>query len=356
MEIKHFSIFKYFSIIIPLLTGGCYAEIPFVGNRISAAGFNTNKSKAVFLSDAQVSKKARAISAFPDGGIPKILFRKSALYLYDMQGDKLQEIFTYSSNVRGFNSRVSFVNGKAAFSIRPKPGWDYELKHGLDRDIIDNYRGIFIYDLAKNEITRLTQKGIEPYLSPDGKYLLYFVQGSDYTNVRTIELANNNNRLLKKYDRFNYFFARAKFLDNSNILILKSPETCIRLNIATGESEELSFSKAKEQFEKEYPDDPADFLEYLPFKAIGIDINEYCHKNRKQWLKDIIEMKGDNFGYRRAVLEELYNTMDKNDLQTLLNRMDNYKEQLSSYEKLKYEVYSKKTIDFINYLIRNKKD
>ncbi len=137
---------------------------------------------------------------------------------------------------------------------------------------------------------------------------------------------------------------------------MKSPEICIKLNIATGESEELAFSKAKKQFEKEYPDDLADLLEYIPFKKFAIDINEYCHKNKKQWLKGIIEMKGDNFGYRKAVLEELYNTMDEKDLQTLLKRMDNYKEQLKSYEKLKYEVYSKKTIDFINYLIKNKKE
>jgi len=46
--------------------------------------------------------------------------------------------------------------------------------------------------------------------------------------------------------------------------------------------------------------------------------------------------------------------MSKKDLQVLLKEMDNYKEQLNSYEKLKYELPSKKTIDFINILIQKK--
>ena len=154
--------------------------------------------------------------------------------------------------------------------------------------------------------------------------------------------------------RFNYYFAKAKYLDKSNILILKSPEICIKLNIETGQSEEVSFKKAKEQFEKRASDKVAELVANLLYKKLGIDINKYCQKSKRQWRKDIIELKGNNFGYRKAVLEELNNDMSKKDLRVLLKEMANYKEQLTSYEKLKYELPSKKTIDFINILIQKK--
>lgn len=354
MHTKSFNMFKYLFIIVSLLLSGCHAKIPFVEGGISAGEFNDNKTKAAFLYNARVSKKATGISAFPDGGTPKILLQKSALYIYDISENNLQEIFTYKSDINRFYARVSFVNKKIAFSITPRLGWNYELKHAKNKDAADNYRGIFIYDLLKNTTTRLTQKGIEPFVSPDEKYLLYFVQDADYTSARTIRLDDNDNKLLKKFKRFNYCFAKAKYLDKSNILILKSPESCIKLNIETGQSEEVSFKKAKEQFEKRDSVKAAELVANLPFKKFGIDINKYCQKNKKQWRKDIIELKGNNFGYRKAVLEELNNDMSKKDLQTLLKEMDNYKEQLNSYEKLKYELSSKKTIDFINTLIQKK--
>ena len=354
MDTKLFNLFKYLFIIISLLISGCHAEIPFIEGGISAGKFNKNKTKTAFLYNARVSKKATGISAFPDGGIPKILLQKSALYIYDISENNLQEIFTYKADIDMFYARVSFKNKKTAFSITPRMGWNYELKQGKNKDTADNYRGIFIYDLLKKTTTRLTQKGIEPFLSPDEKYLLYFVQDADYTGAWTIRLDDNDNKLLKRFKRFNYYFAKAKYLDKSNILILKSPEICIKLNIETGQSEEVSFKKAKEQFEKKDFDKVAKLVANLPFKKFGVDINKYCQKSKRQWRKDIIELKGNNFGYRKAVLEELNNDMSKKDLQVLLKEMDNYKEQLNSYEKLKYELPSKKTIDFINILIQKK--
>jgi hypothetical protein len=354
MDTNSFNLFKYLIVIISLLISGCYAEIPLVKGGISAGKFNHNKTKIAFLYHARVSKKATGISAIPDGGTPKILFKKSALYIYEISGNNLQEIFAYKVDINRFYARVSFVNKKIAFSITPRLGWNYELKHGKNKDTAENYRGIFIYDVLKNKTTRLTKKGIEPFLSPDEKYLLYFLQDTDYTSVRTIRLENNDNKLLKKFKRFNYYFAKAKYLDKSNILILKSPESCIKLNIETGQSEEVSFKKAKEQFQKRASDKVSNLVANLPFKKFGIDINKYCQKSKRQWCKDIIKLKGNNFGYRKAVLEELNNDMSKKDLQTLLKEMDNYKEQLNSYEKLKYELHSKQTIDFINTLIQNK--
>jgi len=138
------------------------------------------------------------------------------------------------------------------------------------------------------------------------------------------------------------------------MLILKSPEICIKLNIETGQAEEVALKKAKEQFEKRASDKVAELVKNLPFKKFGIDINKYCQKSKRQRRKDIIELKGNNFGYRKAVLEELNNDMSKKDLQILLKEMDNYKEQLNSSEKLKYELPSKKTIGFINTLIQKK--
>ncbi|MBW2643227.1 MAG: hypothetical protein JRC89_07600 [Deltaproteobacteria bacterium] len=353
MNTKSFNMLKYL-FVISLLVGGCQAKIPFVTGGISAGEFNENITKAVFLYNARVSKKATGISAFPDGGIPKILLQKSALYIYDISGNNLQKIFTYKSDINRFYARVSFVNKKIAFSITPRLGWNYEIKHGKNKDAVDNYRGIFIYDLLKNKTTRLTQKGIEPFLSPDGKYLLYFVQDADYTSAWTIRLGDNDNKLLKRFKRFNYCFAKAKYLDKSNMLILKSPEICIKLNIETGQAEEVALKKAKEQFEKRASDKVAELVKNLPFKKFGIDINKYCQKSKRQRRKDIIELKGNNFGYRKAVLEELNNDMSKKDLQILLKEMDNYKEQLNSSEKLKYELPSKKTIGFINTLIQKK--
>ncbi|MEA3428434.1 MAG: hypothetical protein U9Q84_04315, partial [Thermodesulfobacteriota bacterium] len=155
MNVKALNMFKYLFIIILLLISGCHAKIPFVEGDISTGEFNENRTKAAFLYNARVGKKATEISAFPDGGIPKILLQKSAVYIYDISENNLQEIFAYKSDIDRFDAKVSFVNKEIAFSITPRMGWNYEIKNGKNKDVADNYRGIFIYNLRNYKTIRL---------------------------------------------------------------------------------------------------------------------------------------------------------------------------------------------------------
>jgi hypothetical protein len=110
-----------------------------------------------------VNRPARGISAFPDGGIPKSLFKKVTLCKFNTIQKSLITIMDYgplpySSGRWKFNLMVR--NDSVAFMIEPVSGWTNELKWGMDSIIYLKYRYWYVYEIRSGELST-TESEIE---------------------------------------------------------------------------------------------------------------------------------------------------------------------------------------------------
>ena len=74
----------------------------------------------------------------------------------------------------------------------------------------------------------------------------------------------------------------------------------------------------------------------ITFIEWGIDLSHIVPKSSKNYINDLVELKG-NVNYRKAVLEELKDQLNNDDIRDILKQIDKYKKHLEGYEKTKYE-------------------
>ncbi|MCK5371281.1 MAG: hypothetical protein KAQ62_22125, partial [Cyclobacteriaceae bacterium] len=69
------------------------------------------------------------------------------------------------------------------------------------------------------------------------------------------------------------------------------------------------------------------------------------------YIEETIYLKSDGQTTRRAVIEQIISRLDKQEIKTLLNEMNDYANGLEGLEKTEYEYYSKETYDGIQELL-----
>ncbi|HUX94442.1 MAG TPA: hypothetical protein VMV47_01810 [Bacteroidales bacterium] len=163
MFIRHFQI-KFILLLLSFSVAGCYGDIN-ISCEVQAPGcFDHDSLNLYFFHSAVVRRPAKGISAFPDGGIPKILFKKVTFSRYNMVQKSLETILDYGSmpwSSSRWKYNIYVRNDTVAFMIEPVSGWEKELKWGLDSAYYQKFRYLYVYQLRNGDISRYEPSGNE---------------------------------------------------------------------------------------------------------------------------------------------------------------------------------------------------
>ncbi len=263
MFIRHFQI-RFVFLILSISQAGCYGDINVSCEFQAPGAFDQDSLNLYFFHSSAVRRPAKGISAFPDGGIPKILFKKVTFSRYNMVQKSLETILDYgsmpySSSRWKFNIYVR--NDTVAFLIEPVSGWEKELKWGLDSAFYEKYRYLYIYEVKPKTISQHEPVGNEIFITPE---------------VPVSEM--------KKLT------AEVKYID------------------------------------------------------WGIMIDEISHAGKKQMIRDISELRG-NQEYRNALIEVLVDELTKEEITEIISDINTYLNKLSDYDHLLNKDYAKITIE-----------
>ena len=148
--------FLFFITTITLILSGCYGDINLTSEFNGGGVYDPDSINVFYFHSAEAYRPARGITAFPDGGISKVLFKNVSLYQYNILKKSLVTILDYgplpySAGRWKFNLMIR--NDSVAFMIEPVSGWTNELKWGMDSIIYLKYRFWFIYDIRSGELS-----------------------------------------------------------------------------------------------------------------------------------------------------------------------------------------------------------
>jgi hypothetical protein len=151
------------SIGLVVLLSGCYGGIHLTTSFGFGAAYSVDSTQVVFVKFIEFYRPAKGISAFPDGGQPKMLYVNSSLYKLDSQSQELLLIYDFGS-IRAHSARlrtnVRFTDSSVIFKIAPAPEWKLESKgpsRGVDSTMHNNSNDWLIYDLNTKIIKRIEE-------------------------------------------------------------------------------------------------------------------------------------------------------------------------------------------------------
>jgi hypothetical protein len=141
---------------IAVLITGCYGDLNITCEFPGPGCYDPDSINLYFFHSAEVNRPARGIAAFPDGGIPKSLFKKVSLCRFNTIQKSLVTIMDYGAlpySAGRWKFNLMIRNDSAAFMIEPVSGWVNELKWGMDSIIYLKYRFRYIYNIRSGELT-----------------------------------------------------------------------------------------------------------------------------------------------------------------------------------------------------------
>jgi hypothetical protein len=92
-------------------------------------------------------------------------------------------------------------------------------------------------------------------------------------------------------------------------------------------------------------------LQEIPLADWGLIVQEVYPKSDEEYIEETIYLKNGSKTTRRAVIEQIISKMNKEEINTLLNKMDTFKNKLEGLEKTEYEIYSEDTYQRIQDLL-----
>ncbi|HDT15599.1 MAG TPA: hypothetical protein ENN55_05250, partial [Firmicutes bacterium] len=89
------------------------------------------EGRTLFLASTSAYRNAKGLAAFPDGGVPRYLLKKTALYRFDSSSGQLDELADFS-DLAGFlgvsRSKWAAVlfhkDGAVFYRVGPAGGWE----------------------------------------------------------------------------------------------------------------------------------------------------------------------------------------------------------------------------------------
>lgn len=148
---------KWFFIMIAglsLFLTGCYSDGLFLNYDIyPGARWNNDHTHVVFVASRQAFRKAKGLSAFPDGGRPKYLVNDVALYLFDPGQKKLTRLVDFNDLAGVMRNRwradLSFNDSLIYYRIVPHTDWEFYSKN------VDSQTETSHIEALKNKYSRI---------------------------------------------------------------------------------------------------------------------------------------------------------------------------------------------------------
>jgi hypothetical protein len=161
------------AILLPIFLAGCYGD-PHIyletGRNIS---INADSTRVLFYMFSLVNRPARGLLAFPDGGIPRVLYKNITLYQFIINTKELKPVFDFGplkSYRDNWSTSACFLGDSIVFKLTPTLGWETELKYpsrGIDSTIYNKYKDWFIYNIYSEEIRRAEEIDISSLPKPE---------------------------------------------------------------------------------------------------------------------------------------------------------------------------------------------
>ncbi len=146
-----------------LLTGCSYSNYLHMNYQVHHSPvWNQDSTTLAFVLSTRAWLPAKGLSRFPDGGMPKNLYKEVALYSYDTIHKQLSKISTFpgltellGSHRSNWSSRLYFHNNRLYYQIAPLMDWQWYIKHANTEE-------------EKREIENLETKYAQPFYYDQG--------------------------------------------------------------------------------------------------------------------------------------------------------------------------------------------
>ena len=92
-------------------------------------------------------------------------------------------------------------------------------------------------------------------------------------------------------------------------------------------------------------------LAEIPLTDWGLKLDEIFPKPDRKYIEETIYLRNPSAKTRRAVVEQIIARKSKAEIESLIKKMDNYKNSLEGSEKIMYELKSKDTYEQIKALL-----
>lgn len=324
-------------IILSAIFSGCHKDYINITNEFGRHNtFNKSKTEIAFYKFIHISRPPKSF------GTQKTIFRKTALFTYNLKTKELKEIFCYEGLPYGRDAvkqDISYQNNIIAFSLHPISNWKYK------KNIEEKFSGIYLFYKDTENISRLNIDGRSPKLSPDERHISYLISDSVSTYIFVKSLKNNEQAIKIITDTLNTY--KNYFWKSDNELILVN-DTNIKMieipSLKISEADSSDILNSDKITNKELTELTKDFT----YKEWGIDINKHVPKSKKARINDITNAYGSS-SYRMAVFQEIEESLTNKEIEMMSDELAELKENLSQYEK-------QRTDHIINVLITKLND
>jgi len=266
-----------FIILAVILLSGCYSEYLSIDYTVHhGAVWNSDKSCITFVASKVAYRNAKGITRFPDGGIPQYLLEDMGLYIFNVKDSSLAELVN-------FNDLVSWQSTSRSL-------WSVDL--------------IFNDSVIYYQITPVTDWN-------------WFI-----TKARSEDRLKQIKSLKQKYNK-PYMY-----------------------NLNTGSVQEEDTLLFREKYQENNANHKADLshlnkiLKKAPLSEWGLNVTDIYPKNDKEYIKETIYNYNKSVETKRAVIEQIIAKKNKQEIEKLLERMDNYRNTLEGLERKEYDIFS----------------
>ena len=230
----------------------------------------------------------------------------------------------------GDSTKIAFVSIQKAYlrakGITAFPG-------GGQEKVIYKKTGLYIFDIKSKVLTLIedmTSSSIKPWYVMNRSKILFI-------------------------DSLVYYSRKGDVLNTDEakdpILIKQEYERCYSVDINTQKVNLADTAKFDSLYQKYYKRADLSVYKKIPLAEFGLVIQDIYSKSDEDYIEETIYLTSDGQTTRRAVIEQIISKLDKQEIETLLEKMDDYASGLEGLEKTEYEIYSKETYDGIKALL-----
>lgn len=351
--VKKQNMFRSVILISSLIfLSGCFSEEVLITEKTSPGTYGPGDNTILFFKSVKVFHEAKGLARFPDGGPIDILYYNVSLYSYDTVSANLNKI-TSLGEMKGWpsrwRSRLSSENHTISFSLQ------YMSPNiGTSPETFDFKPGIYYLSDTDNQLQLLAKEGTMVDVSPDGKKICYLTERDSIYKIYIADLTTKKIQTIKLLKDFVLIYPEWD-KTGDNLLLYSKLKTkkgygVIKLNLVNKKLTPSSLSYKTNWGQELKRSNIKRLTRDITFIEWGIDLSHIVPKSSKNYINDLVELKG-NVNYRKAVLEELKDQLNNDDIRDILKQIDKYKKHLEGYEKAKYETYSENLTKLLEELL-----
>lgn len=331
-------------IILIFITSGCYHDYLIINSTFSDATADSYTKNIYFFHTLQAGKPPKGASRFPDGGSQKIVYKNLSMYCYNTENRLLNKVYDFGWLPEGsWEKSVSISKDLVAFNINPSLGWEWRKKNSSNQNytkLSQKYNCIFIYNNITKKTEQLKIEAYAPTINSETNQLGFLEKDSLNVYIKKINLNNQNIKTLKTIRTNNHHLSL--YWDNENDLVYKKDQEYF---FAENQNQKKIINKETIDSKNTLKiSNLKNLLKDISYKEWGFDLKDNWFKNKSEFMKDIVLLNG-NLNYRRSIFESIL--FSPNEIQLMLSEIENRSNELQGYQKQKYIMESKETIELL---------